>query len=174
MQFFTQSNNALKGLKLGALTLMTLMASTYTLAESCPALSTVKATNVNGIYEYSVDEWKGTNEETGADPANVDYTKADGMKFSDVMLAQRKVGSQGEDPADKPDSVISFVKCNYEGKGKNDRVRLSLRTPTMASGETGIWADENKSTSGNNKNSAGTVNKECKATSVSACTFTVR
>lgn len=174
MQFSTPKNKALKGLSLSAFTLMVMMASSYTLAQSCPELSSVKAENIDGVFQYNAGDWKGTNADAGVEPEDVNYAAVKGVKFASVMLAQRKVGSNGEDSADTPGSIISFVKCDYEGTGKNARVRLSLRTSTMAIGETGIWADENKSTSGDNKNSAGTVNKECKASSVSACTFTVR
>ncbi|GID06362.1 DUF3757 domain-containing protein [Pseudomonas sp. 008] len=173
MQFSTSKNKALKGLSLSAFTLMAMMASSYTLAQSCPELSSVKAENVNGIVQYSVDEWRGTNADTGAEPENVNYAAVKGVKFAGVMLAQRKAGSHGEDPADTPGSIISFVKCDYTGEGTNHRVRLSHRTSTMAIADAGSWADEKKTTSGDNTNSAGTINKECKATSVTSCTFTL-
>ncbi|WP_207863739.1 DUF3757 domain-containing protein [Pseudomonas sp. 58(2021)] len=165
MQISNKKTSALKVISLSVFTMFTMMAGTYTLAENCPPLSSVSSQDINGTFHYSAGAFKGSNADTGVEPENVDYSKKSGVKFTTATLAQRKVGSEGEDPADKPGSIISYVKCDYEGSGADDRVRLSQRTKAFATEGKGTWEKDT------NENSAKTHNKKCSASNVTDCEF---
>ncbi|WP_170929722.1 DUF3757 domain-containing protein [Pseudomonas sp. B26(2017)] len=165
MPLSNDKKSALKGTTLSIFAMFTMVISTYTLAESCPPLSSISSQDVNGTFHYSAGAFKGSNADTGVEPENVDYSKKSGVKFTTATLAQRKVGSEGEDPADKPGSIISYVKCDYEGSGADDRVRLSQRTTAFATEAKGTWEKDTQ------ENSANTHNKKCSASDVTDCEF---
>ncbi|KQM55030.1 hypothetical protein ASE80_19470 [Pseudomonas sp. Leaf15] len=152
-----------------ALPLAALLSSAYTFAGSCPDAQSIKGEKSNGTYVYTSGDWRGTNEDSGIfdDTSYANET----LKFNRVTISQRKVGTQGEAAEDKAGDIISFVKCDYIGTGKNARVRLSKRFSTLPTADAGTWEPETIEKNGKKEvvlNSAGTENKYCTSQD---CTF---
>lgn len=150
------------------ITLAAMVGSAYALAENCPDMSQITASNQSGAYVYTSGGWRGTNEDTGNDE-DKSYLGS-GLKFDRATLSQRVIQKNGEDPQDQPGAIISFVKCDYVGPGANDRVRLSKRYAAVPTPANGTW-DSEKINGVVVKNTANTENKYCTSTSVTGCAF---
>ncbi|WP_133298357.1 hypothetical protein [Pseudomonas sp. GL93] len=141
----------------GFLSLAAIFGTTYASAESCPDLSQVKDSVINGAYTYQFGNWKGTNQ-PGAPDAEKSYLNA-GLHFDRVTLAQRVISSTpgSEDPkeTEKPGTTVAYIRCDYVGAGEDARIRLVKRVDQLPAPDAGTW--ENETTT----NTAGTINKYC-------------